>query len=279
MTATLTTVIEDASAEHKGLRHEHGLAFHLAMDDVTLLFDCGASDAILSNAGLLGIDLEKIGMVAISHAHYDHAGGFRAIAAGSGVERLLTGPGFFRPKYSLQGCRHTYLGVDFDADFLKSLKIRHEICQDTLRLGESCWAVGGFATRHPVETPPEKLRLLENGAFAPDRFAEEICLAIRSEDGLAMVVGCSHPGVVSMVETVQERLGLPVRSLWGGTHLVNASQERLAFNRDSLLRLGVRRVGLCHCTGDGLLESLAADERFDFCRLRCGDGVFIPGAS
>lgn len=274
MTATLTAVIEDASAEHQGLRHEHDLAFHVVMHDMTLLFDCGASDAVLSNAGLLNIDLEKIDMVAISHAHYDHAGGFRAVAAGSGIGRLLTGPGSFRPKYSLQGKRHTYLGVDFDADFLESLKIRHETCRETVRLGESCWVVGGFATRHPIEKPPEKLRLLENGAFVPDPFDEEICLAIRSEDGLAMVVGCAHPGVVSMVETVQERLELPVRSPWGGTHLINASPERLAFTRDS-----VRQIGLCHCSGDGLPELLAADTWFDFCRLRCGDGVFIAGAS
>lgn len=279
MTATLTAVIEDAPAEHLGLRHEHGLAFHIAMPDLTLLFDCGASDAILSNAGLLNIDLEKIGMVAISHAHYDHAGGFRAVAAGSGVGRLLTGSGFFSPKYCLQGRRHSFLGADFDADFLDSLKIRHEICRDTLRLGESCWAVGGFTTRHPMETPPEKFRLLDGGAFVPDRFAEEICLAIRSEDGLAMVVGCAHPGIVSMVETVQERLKLPVRSLWGGTHLASAGPERLAFTRDSLRRLGVRTVGLCHCSGDGLPELLTADADFDFCRLRCGDGVFIAGAS
>ncbi len=60
----------------EGIKAEHGLSIYIETDEMNILFDAGATDSFLSNAGSLGIDLARVDMAVISHGHYDHTGGF-----------------------------------------------------------------------------------------------------------------------------------------------------------------------------------------------------------
>ena len=53
---------------------EHGLSFYAETGKHRLLVDTGAGDAFIQNAARLGVDLEQVDMVVLSHGHYDHAG-------------------------------------------------------------------------------------------------------------------------------------------------------------------------------------------------------------
>jgi 7,8-dihydropterin-6-yl-methyl-4-(beta-D-ribofuranosyl)aminobenzene 5'-phosphate synthase len=78
----------------------------------------------------------------------------------------------------------------------------------------------------------------------------EQALVLNTEDGLVIVTGCAHPGIVSMVERAKEMLDRPVDLVCGGFHLLDKSDEQV---RDIIGRLkaqGVRRVGATHCTGE-----------------------------
>ena len=89
-------------------------------------------------------------------------------------------------------------------------------------------------------------------------------------DGVALVTGCAHPGILNMVRTVHERLKLPVRSVVGGTHLKEASAERIERTLAALRGMGLCRMGLCHCSGDAVRERLAVDDVAG-CSLGTGD--------
>lgn len=275
MTVSVTTLVENAKPENKCLAYEHGLSFHVRTPQSTFLFDCGATDIVVGNAKHLNIDLEKVDFIVCSHAHYDHCGGFRHIVDKTGIARLYTGEGFFLPKYAVDGFRHTYLGLDFNAAFLAENSISHHQVGDMLQLDDYCWLLGNFARSEPAERIPERFKLLDNGAFVSDRFAEEICLAIRFRDGVAVLAGCSHPGIVNILGTVRARLGMPVRGVWGGTHLSQAEPERIEATVASLKHMGIRYFGLSHCSGDAVLERIKADRDMEGCHLRAGDGVFL----
>ncbi len=73
MSGTLTTLIENTSIS-ASLMAEHGLSMHIETGEHTILFDTGQSDKLLENARVLGVDLDAIDVVVISHGHYDHAG-------------------------------------------------------------------------------------------------------------------------------------------------------------------------------------------------------------
>ena len=56
----------------------------------------------------------------------------------------------------------------------------------------------------------------------------EMSLAIETEDGIVLVVGCSHPTIEKIVETAREKIqGKPVHLIVGGTHLLPAKDDEI----------------------------------------------------
>ena len=76
-----------------GLMAEHGFSALVSVrrgtTTTTLLFDTGLSpDAMITNAGRLGVDLSQIQAVVLSHGHFDHAGGLAGLAGHQGIRSL-----------------------------------------------------------------------------------------------------------------------------------------------------------------------------------------------
>ena len=71
------TVLSDNRSCNPALETEHGLSILLATEQHKILLDTGASDVFIRNAELLGVDLNDVDSVFISHGHSDHAGGLR----------------------------------------------------------------------------------------------------------------------------------------------------------------------------------------------------------
>ena len=80
MTQAALTVLVENSAQGHGLLAEHGLAFWIKIGPRRILFDAGQTDIVAHNARVLDIDLSSMDAVVLSHGHYDHTGGFPAIA-------------------------------------------------------------------------------------------------------------------------------------------------------------------------------------------------------
>ena len=64
-----------------------------------------------------------------------------------------------------------------------------------------------------------------------------------------MVVGCSHPGILNMIDTVTSRFAKPIYLLMGGIHLFDVSKKRQTYVIDELLRNKINCLGVSHCTG------------------------------
>ncbi len=63
-----------------GCVNEHGLSFYIETEKHKLLMDLGQTDNSLRNAKELGVDLEAVDTVVLSHGHYDHSGGIMPFA-------------------------------------------------------------------------------------------------------------------------------------------------------------------------------------------------------
>ena len=104
----------------------------------------------------------------------------------------------------------------------------------------------------------------------------EVSLAVRTPRGLAVIVGCSHPGVEKVLENalkIEPRLFTVI----GGFHLVmtpEAEVRRVASQLHDALKL--ERVAPAHCTSElgfsVFLEKFK--DRFDFAGL--GASVSLP---
>lgn len=249
----LTVLSENTSPVSRILREEHGLSYWIETERGAVLFDCGQSGLALENAEKLHIPLSKAAYVVLSHSHYDHAGGYPVFTGVGLTCPVVTGEGFFEGKYAQKKEEgvYSYLGCGFGPELLEHYGVKRLICGEQLELAQGLWAVGGFERKTAYEQVPPRFQ--KNWPVpSPDLFEDEICLAAQMRDGLAVFCGCGHPGIVNMLTTVQSRLGLPIRAVFGGAHLAHAPAERLTATADALAAMGVKRLYLGHCTGEEL---------------------------
>lgn len=273
----LRTLLENNLSRNRALIAEHGLSFLVETGGKRILFDCSAGKAARRNAEKMHVSLKDVDYVVLSHSHYDHAGGYPDMAAHGVRAPLVTGPQFFEEKYARDGDKYTYLGCGFGPEFLEKKKIRHLVCEGVLPLFDGCYAVGGFERTHAFEKPPARFVRQTGAGMVEDAFPDEVCLVIEEPKGLVVIVGCSHPGILNMIEGVRECFGQPVYAVFGGSHLVEADEVRLAETIKILGNMGISLVGFNHCTGDVAQERMSAGGCGTvYTHLKTGDCIFLP---
>ena len=194
MAVKITTLIENSPGEHHGLKTEHGLSFCIEKDSRKILFDTGQSGAFIDNAAQLQIDLADVDYVVLSHGHYDHSGGVRALSELTTGFELIVGQGFFDEKYGFRNNAYEYLGNNFDEKFLKEKLITYRVVDQTLtEIVPGVYAVTDFPRIHADEVINPRFKVLRNDVLEPDPFTDEVLLAVDTPQGLVVVLGCSHP--------------------------------------------------------------------------------------
>lgn len=249
------TVLCENTALDARLAAEHGLCVLVERGDDALLFDTGSSGAFLDNARLLGKDLSRVRAVALSHNHYDHTRGYLEFVKSYGVAHTLyMGWEFYRTRGwddAEQGYFHSTSGP------LSAAKLS-ELYADVRLLTADVTPVTGLEGASllanipravPFETVDETNLRLAGGAWVVDDYADELALALDGGDGLAVLTGCAHTGVCSIVACAEARLGKPVRAVIGGTHLVAFDADRAQRTAEWLSAKRIPTVAACHCTG------------------------------
>jgi len=97
------TVLVENTAGGRGLLGEHGIAFLLETDRHRLLFDTGQGMALPHNARQLGISLQNLDAIILSHGHYDQSGGLPALLEHTSQTDLFLHPAAIEPRYSARG--------------------------------------------------------------------------------------------------------------------------------------------------------------------------------
>lgn len=270
----ITALIEDRPPENPAFLAEHGLSYYIQYNGLSLLFDCGQTEKFLYNAAACGIELSGLDAVVLSHSHYDHAGGFPALADnGIGNAVLYTGAHFFDAKYALKEGHCADLSCGFDREFLNGKKICHREVSDIQQIFPGVWLVSGFPRVYPFETVPERFLLKTEAGFFHDDFRDEVCIVLETGDALAVLVGCSHPGILNMLTHIQKELGKPVWAVFGGTHLVEADNPRIQSTIAHLEKLGIKILGLNHCTGQAAEDAIQLWGNFQVYHLCSGDST------
>ncbi|MCU0782901.1 MAG: MBL fold metallo-hydrolase [Verrucomicrobia bacterium] len=245
----ITTLVEN-TVHQRGLKAEHGLAFHLQFGRHRVLFDTGQSDLLLHNACLLGLDLRQLDAIALSHGHYDHCGGLKAAWSLSPACRLHLHPAAIAAKFSVNTSGEARnIGMTDDT--------QEVICACASAVwtrGLTEVVPGLFATGEiPRQTDYEDVEgrfFLDAKCQQPDPLMDDQALFFESREGLVVLFGCAHSGVVNTLLHI-ERLtgGKRIHAILGGMHLLNASPERLQKTIAALGQRDLRLLVPMHCTG------------------------------
>lgn len=281
MPIQITTLIENSLGEHTALKTEHGLSFLIETAEASVLFDLGRSGDFLHNADKLCKNLSKVTDVVLSHGHYDHTGGFRSFVEKRGAQgfRLWTGEGFFDAKYGSFNASYQYLGNDFDRSYLTEQGISHTtITNKRTQIASKLWVVTDFSRTHAQEKPNPRFVKQEEGSslFTSDDFSDEVMLVIETKRGLVALVGCAHPGILNMLDSIEKSFSQPIYALFGGTHLVEADEERTKYTMDNFSRRGIILLGISHCSGERAIE-LSLEQSHSNFRSCTGSTIILEG--
>ncbi|MEY8338217.1 MBL fold metallo-hydrolase [Lachnospiraceae bacterium 62-35] len=272
----ITTLIDNASTDNRALIHMHSLSFYVETDQACILFDFGSGKEFLVNAAKLGISPESASFCVCSHSHYDHAAGYRELLLKGITCPLITGEHFFDEKYTNDGTqRYTYLGCGFSAKELAEYRIPHLICRDILPFAPGCFAVGHFEKNYDFETIPSRFVKRTRDEMVPDSFEDEICLVLEHPKGLIVLVGCSHPGIVNILSSIQKRFHKKIQAVVGGTHLMKADETRTTRVIGELKKMDIPLLALNHCSGEQMDEWLKADGNVNGFHMGSGDCLFF----
>lgn len=185
------------------------------------LFDTGADASILTNnARALALDIADLDAIVISHNHWDHVYGLPAMVAHGAKSLPVIVPGPARASIQQQNPGAEVVPVKGPTEILPRV-----------------WSTGSIDT-HYRDAP-----------------LSEQSLILDDDDGLYVLTGCAHAGIVSVMERVKEIFAdKPIHLAAGGFHLVDATGVEIGKVSSRLRELGVKDIAPSHCTGRPAIE-------------------------
>jgi 7,8-dihydropterin-6-yl-methyl-4-(beta-D-ribofuranosyl)aminobenzene 5'-phosphate synthase len=261
----ITTLIEnDALEDREDLSAEFGLSLHVQVGERQILFDTGTSGAFAANAQRLGIDVGTIDAAVVSHQHFDHAGGLKRFLADNTHATVYLRQSEPAQRYfKAFGLIKRPIGLD--TSILERIPERFEFVSGTREILPGVVLITDIGTVRRRPKGNRRLFVERDGKLVRDPFDHELLMVIREDDGMVVFTGCSHSGVLNMVDAARAVLpDVPIKAIIGGFHLVGLPQfNTMAASRREVEEIGRSlmacspRVYTAHCTGAKGYEVLA----------------------
>jgi 7,8-dihydropterin-6-yl-methyl-4-(beta-D-ribofuranosyl)aminobenzene 5'-phosphate synthase len=104
---------------------------------------------------------------------------------------------------------------------------------------------------------------------------DEQSLTVKTEKGLVIVTGCSHPGIVDIIKKAKEMLRENVYLVAGGFHLFDSSNTEIEEIVRSFRELEVEKVAPCHYTGEKAISMFEKEYKEDFIEAEVGKVIEV----
>lgn len=261
----LTVLMENTALP--GFHQEHGLSFHLKVEETNILLDAGSSGKFLENAQRLDISLENIDYAVLSHGHYDHSDGFRAFHQINEEVPLYLREEATKQYFSITDGKPKFVGIHKEVDKRRFLFVKERVFILTPHVylvaqPEYC-GKRGIAEEKFVEK-----QSYDN--FCPDTFSHQQSLVVMEKEQLVILNSCSHGDLREIVADILRLFPHYKKfSVVGGLHFQVDKQGKLLFEPEkvtalakSLKEMGLVTLATGHCTSDiayTLLEEVLAD--------------------
>lgn len=244
------TILYDAFGKPSALKRGWGYSALVEYGGKRILFDTGGNlDDFTFNANALGVDLARLDFVVLTHRHGDHTSGVHHVLKVNPSVKIYT----------------PVEGANFDTPtppaLVNLIKRRVEAAPEDMHYFEgkypehlasgSPWPGAKFIQiRTPTEVAPGFWLFTVQSDTPGTREMNEVSMAIKTPLGLALMVGCSHPGIEKILDAAS-KIDSRVYTVFGGFHLVDIPDAEVSSMvtrfRD---KWKLERGAPGHCTGE-----------------------------
>ncbi len=215
-------------------KHTYGWGFSCLIEGLkhNILFDTGANgNILLSNMERMGIGLDSIDHIFLSHIHGDHTGGLVSILE-----------------------RKTDVTIWIPDSFPESAKF------DISSFGARVKPISRFS--HLFEN------VYSTGEMG--KSPTEHALVIDSEKGLILITGCAHPGIANIALKSKNYMNKEIFLILGGFHLRGYPRSEILHIIKLLKDIGIKKIAPCHCTGEDAMELFKEEFKEDYIDIAVG---------
>ena len=241
------TILYDAFGGRRGLTRDWGFAALVEYRGRRILFDTGNNaDIFARNVRALGVDLQRLDFVVVSHRHGDHIAGLNYLL------RLNPHVKIYAPREAFGVFGSALPGTFYrrDSTLPDTMRYFDAVSPAELRSGTP-WPEANFSWVDSLTEVAPGVAVLSTVSKTPGTLElRELSLAIRTPEGLVLLVGCSHPGIERILEASRPWSD-HVHLIFGGLHLVTSPDTvvtRVAAALHDQWRIDQIAPG--HCTGE-----------------------------
>lgn len=270
------TILYDAFGKPSTLKRGWGYSALIEYGGKRVLFDTGGdNDDFAYNVKTLGVDLTRLDFVVLTHRHGDHTSGLNYVLSVNPGVKIYTpaepaGFGTPIPPPLMKLIRRKVDSVPEDLHYFNGNP------PETMATGTP-WPGAHFSQiRGPIEVLPGFYLFSTQSDVTGTKEMNEISMAVRTPQGLTVIVGCSHPGIEKILEAAS-KIDSRIYSVFGGFHLVDISDAEVtrmvsAFHD----KWKIERMAPDHCTGQFAFSELVRVYGSKFDHAGLGSVIALP---
>lgn len=251
----LTVLVDNNTLIDHYFYGEPAVSYFIEDKDTKILFDVGYSDAFITNAWKMQINLLDADIIALSHGHLDHTWGLAPLVQ-LHTQAVLEKQQARRPKLIAHPLALNSKTIDASPEggsiFSMQKLARHfeiRFTREPVWLTESLVFLGEIERKNNFEAKTPLGKVLKNGLEEDDYLLDDTALAYKSAQGLVVITACSHSGICNIVEYAKKVCGDDrIVDIIGGFHLLNPSERQLNGTLEYMNTLKPLQVHACHCT-------------------------------
>lgn len=251
----ITVLVTNLAGDpHEG-SGEWGYSALVEVDGHKIVYDTGASPNLaLANAKLLKMNLSDVDEVILSHNHWDHVGGLMSLrnelktGNPKALSRAHVGARIFEPRLNDAGD---------DQNGLRAIRAEYiagggefVVHDKPTEIFPGVWFTGPVPRNNPEKNWTPGLSLKTSGGLVEDNVPEDSALIFDTSEGIVILTGCAHAGIVNITQYARSLLGnKPIAAIVGGLHLFAASDQTVEWTATTLKSYDVANLLAGHCSG------------------------------
>jgi 7,8-dihydropterin-6-yl-methyl-4-(beta-D-ribofuranosyl)aminobenzene 5'-phosphate synthase len=233
---------------------EWGFSALIEADGHRILVDTGARpETVLQNARELNVDLSDVREVILTHNHDDHVGGLLTLRRAMMKENpaalsvVYVAKGIFYSRPSAQGEGNPMIAIRREYEATGGRFVENSGGADIF---PGAWLTGPVPRKYPERNWSVSGKVQTPDGLVEDTIPEDQSLVLDTTQGLVVVTGCGHAGIVNILTDAATKFpGRDVDAVIGGLHLFRASDEQLNWTGDEFKQFKVANLIGAHCTG------------------------------